>query len=125
MGMTRRRKQVSVLLLAVFAVGGLLAPMAHRIVHVHDVEHQHGKAAAQFSNSSERAAYGTNFLVEEQTPPEQLKCDLCARLALVAHEPLESASNHLAFASVLRPHGELHRGRSGGSSRIRAPPVMS
>lgn len=113
------------LLLAVFTAGGLFAPLAHRVVHVHDVEHRHGRAADHFSSSSERTAYGTNFLVEEQTPPDELVCDLCARLMLAAYEPLEAASNHLAFASVLRPHDDLNRDRSGGTSRIRAPPVMS
>lgn len=122
--MSRCSTSVSIFLLAVFGLGGLISPIVHRIVHVHDVEHRHGKAAAHFLPSG--AAKGcADFLVEEQTPPDELSCELCARLSLVAFEARDTAAHLFAYASTIRPNDQLWSGRNAGFSRIRAPPMMS
>ena len=122
--MRRCSTSLSIFLLAVFGLGGLISPVAHRVVHVHDVEHRHGKAAAHFSPSGATAGCA-DFLVEEQTPPDELSCELCARLSLAAFESHDAAAHLLAYASTVPPNERLWNGRNAGFSRIRAPPMMS
>ncbi len=122
--MLLKNKSIAILLLAVFTVGGLLSPLAHRISHVHSLEHQHGQAAAHFS--AHRALSGNSeFYVEERTPPHERVCDLCARLTLTALSTGETSSHRAEPSSVFGLPDEYQVGHSQFFSRIRAPPVMA
>lgn len=117
-----RKQTIATLLLAVFAAGGLLSPLAHRISHVHSLEHSHGQAAAHFSSAPSPSG---QFVVEERTPPHELTCDLCARLTLISFFSSENDSHRLDLTSIVRLGDALASGPSITLSRIRAPPVLS
>lgn len=119
--MNRCAKFTSVCLLAVFGLGGLIAPMVHRIGHVHDVEHRHGAAAADVTTS---AAHGSEFLVEEQTPPDELDCDLCARLSIKAFAADVHVRYVLATASFLHVLDAAIPRRASSDISIRGPPRL-
>lgn len=131
MTMTARRKArwSAVLLLAVFALGGLVSPLVHRVSHVHEFEHRHGAAAADFSTVTAGSVPGVgavsvDFLVEERTPFEELSCDLCARLSLSADEAPAASTFLLSSSSIVRSSVDVIVGRRHVFSRIRAPPFV-
>lgn len=115
----------SVLLLAVFLVGGVGAPLVHPFHHAHDAEHRHGQAAADFSwfgvatPEHEKA----DFFVEERTPFQELNCELCARLAYDADTFSQDTDPFSAHVSYTDTSEKYLQGRSGRHLSIRAPPV--
>lgn len=122
--MRSRIQRSATLLLATFTVGALLLPFAHEFTHIRNLEHSHGRAAADFLPMAGEAG-GVEFLVEERTIPHNPNCELCARLVLDV--PLEdNPVVPLQYADVHRlSTGILYADRTPTSRQIRAPPFVS
>ena len=119
--MSRNRRSAS-FLIVVFLLGGLAAPVMHRFEHVHREQHRHGPPSMDVAliNSARPDA---DFLVEEQTPPDDLRCNLCARLAHEADVRSQSFEPFFIETGVRHTQAWAPREHTSALFLIRAPPT--
>lgn len=125
--MQPRIQQSAAFLLAVFAVGALLLPVAHDFTHVRSLEHRHGRAAADFSLIAvgPGGIDALDFFVEERTIPHDPTCELCARLALDSPWVVDPVVPLVHVDEKTLPDDAVLPERAGTSRQIRAPPIVS
>lgn len=119
------KRGLALFLLAVMAVGGVVAPVLHSIEHTRVQPHRHGPAATAFTLEEARAAHAhePHFFVEEHTKVDVL-CQLCARQMLQA---VLSPLTPTARAVETAPGAYYVRSLPASTFQhfsIRAPPVV-
>ncbi|MEX1054959.1 MAG: hypothetical protein WED81_02950 [Rhodothermales bacterium] len=119
--MSQYRRSAS-FLIVVFILGGLAAPLMHRFEHVHREQHRHGGASTDFRGDHPGRPQA-DFLVEEQTPPDDLRCNLCARLAHEADAYAQSFEPFFVESGAHLTEAWAHTHQSRTLLPIRAPPV--
>lgn len=115
----------ALVLLVVFVVGGVTAPLVHRFEHVRELQHVHGSAALDFAFETigSTSHLHEDLLVEERTTPHELNCELCARLSYTAVLTDSERPPTVDLAPHSRRSDAVHNVRSDRLLSIRAPPL--
>ncbi len=123
--MRETKPSIALILLAIFVVGGVGAPVLHKFEHVRAATHQHGDPAPYIVQSvGESHALLAKRLVEERTPPVDIQCQLCARLACSSPLEKESPVPPPSLESFSDQPYTQPSSRSVDHLSIRAPPII-